>query len=73
MHIRVRLSAAPDERFWPRAFEPAVGQALAVRFADQSVTGHLVAAEVVDDGRAALLTLDVPGGIELRLGGPGGR
>jgi len=61
----VRIPADVDEVFAPGAFDGNIGKAMAVtltgRGAD-AVEGVVRAAEVIDDGLAVLLTVEVPDG-----------
>jgi hypothetical protein len=57
--VVIRYPAGRGARFAPTAFDVQVGQTIRVVGArpDQSALGTLLAAEVVDGGRAVLLTI----------------
>lgn len=72
MRIQIRHTE-PGSVFAPGAFDRSVGKTIPVNLpAGGSVPGKLVAAEVVDGGRAVLMTLEVDGDIpEIKGSGSG--
>lgn len=62
VRVTVRQPAPDGDRFAPGAFERAVGTEFTMTGLGGATegTGTLVAAEVVADGAAVVLTLDVP-------------
>lgn len=69
MHVTLRINPLNIDRFTPDTFARVVGEDIAViGFGQDSVQGRLYRAEVEDDGKAALLTVDVPDDATRRLG-----
>lgn len=62
MRVELRLEAEPGQCFAPHAFDKLVGSTVPVKFGQaDGITigeGTVVAARVVDDGAAAILTVD---------------
>lgn len=59
--IKLRLDAAAMHSYEPDAFSASIGDTLKIVLSsinDDQVSGKLVAAEVVDDGRAVVLLLE---------------
>jgi hypothetical protein len=53
--------AEPGTRFGPNAFDDQIGQPVPVTIGRVTLLGTLVAAEVIQEGQAAYLDIDVPG------------
>lgn len=53
-----RMPAAGDSRFAPDAFSAQVGKTINIELPHGRATGILLAAEIVDEGRAAVLMLE---------------
>lgn len=51
--------AAGDAVFAPGAWDGQIGKEIRVDFGGVGETGHLLAAQVAEDGRSVRLTLDV--------------
>lgn len=63
MVVTIREPAGGEyDRFGPHAFDARIGDEVPMKFeGERCGTAKLVAAEIIEDGRAALLTLDVTG------------
>ncbi len=60
MRIQVRQTAGERKRYTPGAFNSQIGQEVPIMVeGSKAGDGELVMAEVVDDGRAALLTYEI--------------
>jgi hypothetical protein len=57
----MRQPAPGTDVFMRSAFESQIGKDLPVHLGGDTLSGRLLAAEVVEGGSAALLTFDVPG------------
>lgn len=67
MRFSFRLPARGDARFAPGAFDASIGKTIHVGLPDDSGTGVLVAADVLDGGRTAVLTVECCGEARERL------
>jgi hypothetical protein len=65
MQLQIRYPAGPHQRFAPTAFDRGIGQT--IQLEPGLGAGRLVAAEVIEDGAEALLTIEVDGDELARL------
>jgi hypothetical protein len=59
VRITIRHQERDEALFAPGCFNKAIGKAVPFRAGDVVLPSTLVAAEIVDGGRAVLLTLDI--------------
>lgn len=60
--FKMRVGAGPGNTFSPTAFDRQVGEAVTVQAATGDMEGTILAAEVVEDGAAVEVTVEVPDG-----------
>jgi hypothetical protein len=65
MLITVRHSLGPDERLAPGALNGVIGRITSLSWSGGPTKARIVDASVIDDGRAAEITLDVDLGLRL--------
>lgn len=58
--ITIRIGATPGSRFAPNAFDRQLDAIIKIIAGGETIEGKCTAVEVVDDGTAAVLDLEVP-------------
>jgi hypothetical protein len=60
MRVEFRHNAGEHERFAPEAFARQIGKEIPIKLNDERIaTARIMGAEVIDDGRAVLLSCEV--------------